>query len=111
LWGQYASVNRFDRSDRPLNPPILGEQDRSCSPRIGGWLAQPNRIACGALIAAPATASYTERQMHTPQEREAIARAAAQLIRPGQVEILDGGTTTLQARQLPFSARSIGSNN
>jgi DeoR/GlpR family transcriptional regulator of sugar metabolism len=32
-----------------------------------------------------------------------IARAAAKLVRPGQVVILDGGTTTLQvARQLPL---------
>ena len=35
--------------------------------------------SCGALIAAPATASYTERQMQAPPEREARARAAAQL--------------------------------
>ena len=41
---QYGSVNRFDRSDRPLNPPILGDFYRSCSPRIGGWGAYPNRI-------------------------------------------------------------------
>lgn len=61
------------------------------------------RVHGGALMAAPVTASYTERQMHAPQEKEAIARAAAQLIRPGQVAILDGGTTTLQvARQLPL---------
>jgi DeoR/GlpR family transcriptional regulator of sugar metabolism len=35
--------------------------------------------------------------------RRAIARAAAKLVCPGQVVILDGGTTTLQvARQLPL---------
>ena len=69
---QYGSVNRFDRSDRPLNPPILGDFYRSCSPRIadgialrkpqhwtglppscafhqaGGWGAYPNRIASEA---------------------------------------------------------------
>jgi DeoR/GlpR family transcriptional regulator of sugar metabolism len=33
----------------------------------------------------------------------AIARAAAKLVRPGQVVILDGGTTTLQVvRHLPL---------
>jgi DeoR/GlpR family transcriptional regulator of sugar metabolism len=71
------------------------------------------RVHGGALLTAPATASYTERQMQAPQEKEAIAYAAAQLIRPGQVAILDGGTTTLQvARQLPLDlAATIVTNS
>ena len=69
------------------------------------------RVHGGALIAAPATASYTERQMPAPQERKALACTGAQLIRPWQVAILDGGRTTMQARHLPFLARSISSNN
>jgi DeoR/GlpR family transcriptional regulator of sugar metabolism len=71
------------------------------------------RVHGGALLPAPATASYTERQMHAPQEKEAIARAAAKLIRSGQVVILDGGTTTLQvARQLPLDlAATIVTNS
>ena len=46
------------------------------------------RVHGGALIAAPATASYTERQMPAPQERKALACTGAQLIRPRQVAIL-----------------------
>jgi DeoR/GlpR family transcriptional regulator of sugar metabolism len=71
------------------------------------------RVHGGALLPAPATASYTERQMQAPQEKESIARAAAKLIRSGQVVILDGGTTTLQvARQLPLDlAATIVTNS
>jgi DeoR/GlpR family transcriptional regulator of sugar metabolism len=61
------------------------------------------RVHGGALLTSPATASYAERQKQAPREKEAIAQAAAKLIRPGQVVILDGGTTTLQvARHLPL---------
>ena len=61
------------------------------------------RVHGGALLTSPATASYADRQKQAPQEKEAIARAAAKLVRPGQVVILDGGTTTLQvARHLPL---------
>ncbi len=61
------------------------------------------RVHGGALLTSPATASYADRQKQAPKEKEAIARTAAKLVRPGQVVILDGGTTTLQvARHLPF---------
>lgn len=60
------------------------------------------RVHGGALLTSPATASYADRQKQAPQEKEAIAQAAAKLVRPGQVAILDGGTTTLQvAKHLP----------
>ncbi|BAY23641.1 DeoR family transcriptional regulator [Calothrix sp. NIES-2100] len=60
------------------------------------------RVHGGALLASPATASYADRQKQAPKEKEAIARAAAKLVCPGQVVILDGGTTTLQVtRHLP----------
>jgi DeoR/GlpR family transcriptional regulator of sugar metabolism len=65
------------------------------------------RVHGGALPVSPATASYTDRQKQAPQEKEAIARAAAKLIRTGQVVILDGGTTTLQvARHLPLDLQA-----
>jgi DeoR/GlpR family transcriptional regulator of sugar metabolism len=65
------------------------------------------RVHGGALPASPATASYTERQKQAPEEKKAIARAAAKLIRPGQVAILDGGTTTLQvAHHLPLDLQA-----
>jgi DeoR/GlpR family transcriptional regulator of sugar metabolism len=61
------------------------------------------RVHGGALMTSPATASYADRQQQAPKEKEAIARAAAKLVRPGQVVILDGGTTTLQvAKHLPL---------
>jgi DeoR/GlpR family transcriptional regulator of sugar metabolism len=64
---------------------------------------QLQRVHGGALLTSPATASYADRQKQAPIEKEAIARAAAKLVRPGQVVILDGGTTTLQvARHLPL---------
>ena len=54
------------------------------------------RVHGGALLTSPATASYADRQKQAPREKEAIARTAAKLVHPGQVVILDGGTTTLQ---------------
>lgn len=61
------------------------------------------RVHGGALLTSPATASYAERQQQAPKEKAAIAAAAAKLVRPGQVAILDGGTTTLQvAQHLPI---------
>ncbi len=65
------------------------------------------RVHGGALLTSPAIASYSDRQKQAPREKEAIARAAAQLVSPGQVVILDGGTTTLQvARHLPFDLQA-----
>lgn len=65
------------------------------------------RVHGGALLTSPATASYTDRQKQAPEEKEAIARTAAKLVRPGQVVILDGGTTTLQvARHLPLDLQA-----
>jgi DeoR/GlpR family transcriptional regulator of sugar metabolism len=61
------------------------------------------RVHGGALLTSPATASYADRQKQAPREKEAIAKIAAKLVRPGQVLILDGGTTTLQvAHHLPL---------
>jgi DeoR/GlpR family transcriptional regulator of sugar metabolism len=58
------------------------------------------RVHGGALLTSPATASYADRQKQAPREKEAIAK----LVRPGQVVILDGGTTTLQvAHHLPLN--------
>ncbi len=65
------------------------------------------RVHGGALLTSPATASYAQRQKQAPKEKEAIARAAAKLVCPGQVVLLDGGTTTLQvARHLPLELQA-----
>ena len=61
------------------------------------------RVHGGALLASPGTARYEVRRKEHIQGREAIARAALQLFRPGQVIIMDGGTSTLQvAQQIPY---------
>jgi DeoR/GlpR family transcriptional regulator of sugar metabolism len=65
------------------------------------------RVHGGALPRSPASASFAARQSQAPAAKEAIARAAAQLLRDGQVIILDGGTTTLQvAQRLPVDLRA-----
>jgi DeoR/GlpR family transcriptional regulator of sugar metabolism len=71
------------------------------------------RVHGGALLTSPATASYADRQKQAPKEKESIAKSAAKLVRPGQVVILDGGTTTLQvAQHLPLDlAATIVTNS
>jgi DeoR/GlpR family transcriptional regulator of sugar metabolism len=60
------------------------------------------RVHGGALPASPAAADFSVRRSIAPDGKKAIARAAAKMIRPGQIVILDGGTTSVQlARQLP----------
>ena len=59
------------------------------------------RVHGGALPASPAIATFSQRESIFPQEKVAIGRAAARLIQPGQVIMLDGGTTATQvARHL-----------
>jgi DeoR/GlpR family transcriptional regulator of sugar metabolism len=65
------------------------------------------RVHGGALPRSPAAASFAARQGQAPSAKQVIARAAAQLVRDGQVIILDGGTTTLQvAQRLPVDLRA-----
>src|SRR2546425_11319036 len=65
------------------------------------------RVHGGALPRSPASASFAARQSQAPAAKEAIARAAAQLVHTGQVIILDGGTTTLLvAQRLPGDLRA-----
>lgn len=60
------------------------------------------RVHGGALPASPAVADFAGRQQLASAAKIAIGRTAAALVRPGQIVILDGGTTTLQlARHLP----------
>lgn len=68
---------------------------------------QLQRVHGGALPRSPAIASYEVRQSQATSAKAAIAQAALQLIRDGQVIMLDGGTTTLQvAQQLPRGLRA-----
>jgi len=60
------------------------------------------RVHGGALPASPAVGDFAARQQLASDAKVALGRAAAQLVRPGQIVVLDGGTTTLQlARHLP----------
>src|SRR3954451_1649158 len=53
------------------------------------------RVYGGALPVSPAMADYATRRGVAVAGRERVAPAAAALVRPGGVAILDGGTTTL----------------
>ncbi|MEN3957981.1 DeoR/GlpR family DNA-binding transcription regulator [Enterobacter hormaechei subsp. hoffmannii] len=52
------------------------------------------RVHGGALPASSAIASFAERQSVKMDAKKRVARRGAQLISPGQVVIIDGGTTT-----------------
>lgn len=70
-----------------------------------------HRVHGGALPIpvpkAPVVESYAARAEQAPAAKAAIAQAAAQLVRPGQVIFIDGGTTPLQvAQQLPPNLRA-----
>lgn len=61
------------------------------------------RVHGGALPSSPAVVDFAGRQRLAPDGKLAVGIAAAGMIRPGQVVILDGGTTTLQvALHLPL---------
>jgi DeoR/GlpR family transcriptional regulator of sugar metabolism len=57
------------------------------------------RVHGGALRRALVHEDYTARQADAMVAKQSIAQATAALIRPGQVVILDGGTTSLAVAQ------------
>ncbi|MEV3858629.1 DeoR/GlpR family DNA-binding transcription regulator [Streptomyces sp. NPDC050095] len=57
------------------------------------------RVYGGALPASPAVVDYAARQTVSPDGKQQVAAAAAQLVRPGGTVILDGGTTALAVAQ------------
>jgi DeoR/GlpR family transcriptional regulator of sugar metabolism len=57
------------------------------------------RVHGGALPRSPSTSNYSAREQEQPAAKAAIARRAAELMKPGQVVILDAGTTMLQVAQ------------
>jgi DeoR/GlpR family transcriptional regulator of sugar metabolism len=60
------------------------------------------RVHGGALPASPAIAPFAHRQEMESDAKRRIARCAARMIQPGQVVIVDGGTTSaLLVAQLP----------
>lgn len=54
------------------------------------------RVHGGALPASAATANVTARSSIATDDKQAIGRAAARLVLPGQVVFVDGGTTAVQ---------------
>ncbi|WP_268800411.1 DeoR/GlpR family DNA-binding transcription regulator [Pseudomonas huanghezhanensis] len=65
------------------------------------------RVHGGALPASLAMGDLTQRQTIEPRQKEAIGRMAAQMVQPGHVVILDGGTTCAQvARHLPLTLQA-----
>jgi DeoR/GlpR family transcriptional regulator of sugar metabolism len=60
------------------------------------------RVHGGALPASPAVADFAGRTTIAPEAKIAIGRAAAKMIQPRQIVMVDGGTTALQlAKHLP----------
>lgn len=65
------------------------------------------RVHGGALPASAAVGSLQAREQLAPEDKRALGRAGAALVRPGQVVILDGGTTSLQVvLHLPLALRA-----
>jgi len=65
------------------------------------------RVHGGALPASPAVADFAGRERITTEGKVAIGRAAAKMIQPGQVVILDGGTTAREiARHIPLDLKA-----
>jgi len=65
------------------------------------------RVHGGALPSSPAVVNFAGRERLSPQAKIAIGRAAATMVKSGQVVILDGGTTTRElARHLPHELQA-----
>ncbi|MES2610514.1 MAG: DeoR/GlpR family DNA-binding transcription regulator [Pseudomonadota bacterium] len=65
------------------------------------------RVHGGALPASDAVGDLRVRQALAPDEKRLLGRTGAAMVRPGQVVILDGGTTSLQVVQhLPLDLRA-----
>ncbi|TDF98844.1 DeoR/GlpR family DNA-binding transcription regulator [Paenibacillus piri] len=61
-----------------------------------------HRVHGGALLQGPPIVNFEERHQQSPEAKLDIARTALQLVKNGQVIIIDGGTTTQKfAEQLP----------
>ena len=93
-------VDRLRRDGRLVAKDIAVELDvsedsvrRDLRELAAAGLCQ--RVYGGALPVSPAVADYATRREVAVASKERVAAAAAALVRPGGVAILDGGTTTL----------------
>jgi DeoR/GlpR family transcriptional regulator of sugar metabolism len=65
------------------------------------------RVHGGALPASAAVADLNTRSAVSPDDKAALGRAGAAMVKPGQLVLLDGGTTALQvARHLAPDLRA-----
>jgi DeoR/GlpR family transcriptional regulator of sugar metabolism len=65
------------------------------------------RVHGGAVPSSPAMANFHVRESLSTAEKSRIGRCAASLVRPGQVILVDGGTTTRElVRSLPRNLRT-----
>src|SRR5215470_138224 len=65
------------------------------------------RVHGGALPLAPPSAAFSAREKHGVAAKAALARAAVGLVKPGQVVLIDSGTTNVEvARNLPRDLRA-----
>ena len=68
---------------------------------------QLQRVHGGALPASAAVGDLRMREQVSPQDKAALGRCGAAMVQPGQVVILDGGTTAIQlARHLDPGLRA-----
>ena len=67
---------------------------------------QCRRVHGGALPLSPASGSLRERKQQNPNRKAALGRTAALLIRPGEVVLVDAGSTNLEiVRHIPPDLR------
>lgn len=72
-----------------------------------GELGLLHRVHGGALPKAPTEISYTSRERESRDAKAAIAEACISLLQPGQVIVIDSGTTALRVAQgLPIDFRA-----
>lgn len=75
-------------------------------------IGQIRRTRGGASYVGESLTGFEERRRVALEQKEAVARAAAELIEPGETVLLDGGTTTLEvARQLMRKRLTVVTNS
>ena len=75
-------------------------------------IGQIRRTRGGAAYVGDSLAPFEERRSRALTQKEGIARAAAELVQPGEAVLLDGGTTTLEvARKLAGKSLQVVTNS
>jgi DeoR/GlpR family transcriptional regulator of sugar metabolism len=75
-------------------------------------IGQIRRTRGGAAYVGDSLTTFEERRTRALRQKQTIARAAAELIQPGEAVLLDGGTTTLEvARALIGKSLQVVTNS